>query len=75
MEYKKAVEVENLKENALEVLRSVGGLTREDAMNALGAAVSHVVIENWPHRERSNLLDAWFSMVRSSLAVTGSAGA
>jgi hypothetical protein len=75
MQYNKAVEVENLKENALEVLRSVGGLTREDAMNALGAAVSHFVIKNWPRSDRANLLDAWFSMLRSSLAVTDSAGA
>jgi hypothetical protein len=70
MQYDKAVEIENLKENAREVLRSVEGLTREDAMNALGAAVSHVLIENWPRPERASLLDAWFSMVRSSLAVT-----
>jgi hypothetical protein len=75
MQYDRAVEVENLKENAQEVLRSIGGLTPEDAMNALGAAVSHVVIESWPHPVRANLLDAWFSMVRSSLAVADSAGA
>jgi hypothetical protein len=75
MQYNKTVEVENLKENALEVLRSVGGLTPEDAMNALGAAVSHVVIKSWPHPERVNLLDAWFSMVRDSLAVRDSTGA
>jgi hypothetical protein len=74
MQYNKAVEVENLKENALEVLRSVGGLTPEDAMNALGAAVSHTVIKNWPHPERVNLLDAWFSMVRNSLTAVGSTG-
>jgi hypothetical protein len=66
--YDKAVEVENLKENAQKVLLSVGGLTPDDAMNALGAAVSQVVITNWPHQARANLLDAWFSMVRSSLA-------
>jgi hypothetical protein len=69
LQYDKAVEVENLKENAQEVLRLVGGLTPEDAMNALGAAVSHVVIKNWPHPVRATLLDGWFSMVRSSLAV------
>lgn len=69
MQYSKAVEIENLKENAQEVLRSVGALTREDAMNALGAAVSHVVINSWPQPVRADLLDAWFFMVRSSLAV------
>jgi hypothetical protein len=69
MKYDKAVEVENLKENAQEVLRSVGGLAPEDAMNALGAAVSHVVIKNWPQPVRAHLFDAWSSMVRSSLVV------
>ncbi len=69
MQYDKAIEVENLKENTQEILRSVGGLTPEDAMNALGAAVSYVVIKNWPRPARVTLLDEWFSMVRSSLAV------
>jgi hypothetical protein len=69
MRYDRAVEVTNLKENAQEVLRSVGGLSPEDTMNALGAAVSHVVIKNWPQPARVSLLDAWCSMVRSSLAV------
>jgi hypothetical protein len=75
MQYNKAVEIENLKENAAEVLRSVGGLAPEDAMNALGAAVSHIVIQNWAYPDRVGLLDAWFSMVRSSLTVAGSTGA
>ena len=74
MEYDKAVEIENLKENASEVLRSVGGLTPEDAMNALGAAVVHIVIQTWPHPDRIALLDGWFSMVRSSLTMPGSTG-
>jgi hypothetical protein len=68
MKYDKAVEVENLKENASRVLESIAGLNPDDAMNALGAAVSQVVITNWPPQARANLLDAWFSMVRSSLA-------
>jgi hypothetical protein len=68
--YDKAVEVENLKENAQAVLRSVSGLAPEDAMNALGAAVSHVAINNWPQPARAILLDGWFSMVRSSLVVS-----
>jgi hypothetical protein len=75
MQYNKAVEVENLKENAREVLRSIGGLTPEDAMNALGAVVSHIVITSWPHPERVNLLDAWVSMVRRSLMIADSTGA
>jgi hypothetical protein len=70
MQYDKAVEIENLKENAQKVLQSVEGLTHEDAMNALGAAVSHVVIKNWPQPMRATLFDAWSSMVRSSLGVT-----
>jgi len=45
MKYRSAVEVENLKENAQEILRSLGGFTPEDAMDALGAAVSHVAIK------------------------------
>ena len=71
MRYDKAVEVENLKENAQTVLQSLGGLSPEDAMNALGAAVSHVVINHWPQPTRAALLDGWFSMVRSSLTVIG----
>ena len=69
MHYGRAVEVENLKENAEGVLQSVGGLTAEDAMNALGAAVSHIVMGNWPQPVRTDVLDAWFSMVRGSLIV------
>ncbi len=64
MKYDKAVEVENLKENAAKVLDSVAGLSPEDAMNALGAAVSNVVIDHWPDTVRINLLTDWFEMVR-----------
>ena len=71
MRYDKAVEIENLKENAQRVLQSLSGLNPEDAMNALGAAVSHVVINNWPQPTRAALLDGWFSMVRSSLTAVG----
>jgi len=69
VQYGRAVEVANLKENAAGVLESVGGLTAEDAMNALGAAVSHIVIGSWPQALRADVLDAWYSMVRGSLSV------
>jgi hypothetical protein len=69
MNYSKAVEVETLKENARAVLQSIEGLTPEDAMTALAACVSHVVIEKWPTEVRRDLLDAWFVMVRGSLVV------
>lgn len=69
MRYDKAVEIQNLKENTQEVLRAVGGLSREDAMNALGAAVSHIVIKGWPQSVRASLLAAWYSMVNGSLMV------
>jgi hypothetical protein len=67
MEYGKAVEVENLKENAQRVLDSVAGLSPEDAMNALGAAVSHHMIKTCLEPARLAVLDGWFAMVRSSL--------
>ena len=66
MQYRSAVEVENLKENAQEILRSLGGFTPEDAMDALGAAVSHVAIKYCPPQFRESLLDAllWSAIVR-----------
>jgi hypothetical protein len=72
MPYVKAVEVENMKENTQEVLRALGGLTPEDAMNALGAAVAEVTIKNWPNPAgRDAVLTGWFSMVRSAAADIG----
>jgi hypothetical protein len=72
MRYNKAVEVENLKENTVEILQSVSGLTPEDAMNALGAAVSFTVVSNWAEPDRMKLIQDWFSMVRSSLVLSSS---
>lgn len=66
-DYGKVVELMSLKENAQEVLRSVGGLETGDAMNALGAAVAHTIIENWSEDDRHRLFAAWCFMVRGSL--------
>jgi hypothetical protein len=68
MNYEKAVAVQDLKENASAVLQSVKTLTAVDAMNALGVAVSHIVVENWSPQDRMDLVSRWFAeLVKTSV--------
>lgn len=63
-DYEKAVEVENIRENADLVAHAINGMSREDAMNALGAMAAHAIVTCWPEEVRVDLLDRWFSRVR-----------